>query len=252
MQPVTNDLERMVDMTGSTTHCAQKRPHDNISDSFPSEAKRTKNSSIRKSTTNVAGKSDGPVKATSPSLMAFQLLQHLAPKGDVADTGALDSEEADEVLDHRSALISNSRSRSSPPSNGTVPPEGLLAQGLDILTQYAKEDKRLRSELKSLKEKNSRLAQNNATLKRELGRAKKEVVDDFKTSKEYKEMLHAYAESQRSAFKLSTEGQNWFKDGVRAALHLARGWIRKKHPNSDFSALYLDKDDKDAEDNLDR
>ncbi|GAA0155991.1 hypothetical protein LIER_13592 [Lithospermum erythrorhizon] len=98
---------------------------------------------------------------------------------------------------------------------------GLLAQSLDILTQ----------------------------------RAKKEVVDEFKTSEEYKEKLRAYAESQRSVFakqfKLSTEGREWFKDGVRTALSLARGWIKKEHPDSDFSTLYLDKDDKDAEDNLD-
>ncbi|GAA0141182.1 hypothetical protein LIER_02386 [Lithospermum erythrorhizon] len=218
MQSVTNDLARMDDMTKSTTPCAQKRSHDNVSDFFPSEAKRKKNGSIRKSTTNVAGKSDEPVKDKPASLMVFQLLQHLAPKGDVVDTGVLNSEEAEEVLDPRSALISTFRSRSSPSSNGTVPPEGLLAQ--------------------------------------ELGRAKKEVVDDFKTSKEYKEMLHAYAESQMSAFaeqfKLSPEGQNWFKDGVRAALWLARGWIKKEPPDSDFSAIYLDKDDKDAEDNLDR
>ncbi|GAA0186576.1 hypothetical protein LIER_33864 [Lithospermum erythrorhizon] len=82
MQPVTNNLERTVDMTKSTTPCAEKRSHDNVSNSFPSNAKRKKIGSIRKSTTNVVGKSDEPVKDTSASLMVSQLLQHLAPKDD--------------------------------------------------------------------------------------------------------------------------------------------------------------------------
>ncbi|GAA0167670.1 hypothetical protein LIER_22550 [Lithospermum erythrorhizon] len=175
MQPVIN-LERTTDVTESTTRCAEERSHDNVSDFFPSEAKRKKSGSIRKATTNFAGKSDEPVKDTSASLMVSQLLQQVAPKEDDADTGALDSEEADEVLDPHSVLISTSRRVAQ-----ALLPTVLFHQRVFLL-------------------------------------------------------------------KVSI----FLPNGVRTALPLTRGWIKKEHPDSDFSALYLDKEGKDAEDNLDR
>ncbi|GAA0143540.1 hypothetical protein LIER_04204 [Lithospermum erythrorhizon] len=209
----------MADMTESTTHCAKKRFHDNVSNFFAYKTKLKKGASSRDSSTNVVDMSNEPVKDTTASQMTLQLLQHLTPKDGVANAGTLASEDVNEVLDLRLVPISTSKSRLTPSSSCTDPPEGLLAQGFD------------------------------------LGRDKKEAVDEFKTSEEYKERLRAYAKSQKNVFaeqsKLSTEGQEWFKDRVRTTLRLARRWIKKEHLDSDISALYLHKDDKYAEDNSD-
>lgn len=115
-----------------------------------------------------------------------------------------------------------------------------------MLTEYAKEDKRLRSDLKSFQDKNAKLSAEVEKLTGRLKRARKAAVDEFKASDDYQEQLRGHAENQRSAFieefKLSDDGQAWLKDGMRTALQVARQWIRNKHPDTDVSTLYLEED----------